>query len=181
MNEEWRDIPGWKGYEVSNFGNVRGKVVESLKQFRNGPKKELSVKLSAPGGIQSTIIVARLVAICFIPVPDVLWGGNSRLRIVHKDSNLDNNRVENLEWAKFVSRGRGVQPGEQRALKHGKYVGLYKVRQERSTLERIEGMLRKGWKRVVIAERLRVHPSLVDQIAVELVLKEKARRERGLE
>ncbi|UUV46937.1 HNH endonuclease [Bacillus phage vB_BanS-Thrax5] len=103
--ETWKEIIGYEGlYEVSNLGKVRS--VDRL-IYRNGNPimrkgKELSqhkrqnkyftVSLSKDGK-QKTHTIHRLVAIAFVDNPKNLPVVN------HKDTNKENNRFDNLEWA----------------------------------------------------------------------------------
>ena len=105
--EEWRDIPGFSGYQVSSHGRVRSidRFVNrtnhvSAKRWTRGRILSqgltgvgyLKVELSANGRIK-TMAVHRLVAMAFISNPD-------NLPIVHhKDEVKTNNKIENLEWA----------------------------------------------------------------------------------
>lgn len=89
MSEIWKAIPGYMGYEVSCYGNVRS--------FKRGKCKELSQYVNRNGYFKvmvdgKNVSVHRLVAMAFIPNPDNLPCVN------HKDENKKNNHVDNLEW-----------------------------------------------------------------------------------
>lgn len=96
MEEIWKDIRDYEGYQVSNLGNVRsldykhtGKV-QVLKPGKKG-NGYLYLRLYKDGKIKDCY-VHRLVAQAFLPNPDNLPQVN------HKNENPSNNRVENLEW-----------------------------------------------------------------------------------
>lgn len=106
MNEIWKDIKGYEGlYQVSNLGNVRS--VDRI-VLRNGiqvPRKGkilnqikfgdyLTVHLSK-NGIKKHFRIHRLVAEAFLSNPDNLPIVN------HKDYNVFNNNVDNLEWCSY--------------------------------------------------------------------------------
>ena len=90
---EWRPIPGFENYEVSDTGDVR-----------RGDKMKKGCVLTYPcgykcirvdlfkDGIKSTHIVARLIAKAFLPNPDNLP------TVDHIDRNSTNNHVSNLRW-----------------------------------------------------------------------------------
>lgn len=101
--EIWKTIENFDKYEVSNYGNVRFKVIKRSKHENRPP--QISYRLLRPctksgyATVQisnsyyiSTRLVHRLVAKAFIPNPDNLPQVN------HKDENTLNNNVENLEW-----------------------------------------------------------------------------------
>lgn len=93
--EEWRTVPGYEEYEVSNLGRVRclnfNKIkgnVRVLKQCKIS-KGYLKVSLR-----RKRMFVHRLVALAFLPIPKEI----EIPEVNHIDENKENNRVENLEW-----------------------------------------------------------------------------------
>lgn len=96
MQEEWRDIEGYKNYQVSNMGRVKSlgndksRKEKILKQRKNN-KGYLMVALWKDGK-SKTCTVHRLVAQAFIDNP------NNHPQVNHKDENKTNNAVSNLEW-----------------------------------------------------------------------------------
>lgn len=90
--EEFRDIPGFPGYIISNHGQV----------WSNKLKRVLVPPLDKDGyeriGLWNKLVkkhhpVHRLVALHFIPNPEMKYSVN------HIDGNIRNNHVSNLEWA----------------------------------------------------------------------------------
>lgn len=95
MNEEWKDVKGYEGrYKVSSFGNVYSYYVDrnlSIAANKTGYKYVVLKK----DGKQKHMQVHRLVAEAFIPNP-------KNLPIInHKDINVSNNHVDNLEWCDY--------------------------------------------------------------------------------
>ena len=104
--EEWKDIPGFSKYQISNFGRV--KSIErttpagnrGAKRFR--PEKilrgcdfgyqYLKVNLRNDEGKTKNVKVHRLVCQGFIPNP------LNKFFVNHKDFNRCNNHFTNLEW-----------------------------------------------------------------------------------
>ena len=102
--EEWRKIPKYEEYKVSNLGRVKRlayykNVCGGSKQYREEkilkPQKRKrgyqAVMLSKNNKVKS-FLIHRLVAIVFIPNP------NNLPQVNHKDENPSNNEVSNLEW-----------------------------------------------------------------------------------
>jgi len=105
MEEEWKDVVGYEGlYLVSNLGRVcsldkyakvcggsyrlvKGKDI-AINKYSNG----YSLVMLGKNKTYSSKLVHRLVAQAFIPNPDNLPQVN------HKDENIENNCVDNLEW-----------------------------------------------------------------------------------
>lgn len=121
MAEEWRAVPGFDGYEVSNQGRVRG--WKHRYGVRNKPH-EMKLQVDYHGyvkaylvrdGVQRPIGVHRLVAAAFIgPCP-------TGLQVNHRDGCKANNAPENLEYVtpsenvkhRFDVLGQRVISGEE--------------------------------------------------------------------
>lgn len=109
LQETWRPVPGYSGYEVSNKGRVRsverikrqmsrwGHTVERrmggkiLSPLDNG-KGYLVVGLRSADGVRRNFYIHRLVAEAFIERKK----GSDYVN--HKDFNTKNNSIDNLEW-----------------------------------------------------------------------------------
>ncbi len=104
MSEIWKDVPGYEThYEVSNFGNVRGK--ERLAPCRGGKTRLVKTALKklfvnrygylittlSLNSVFATFTVHQLVALAFIP------GFTKGTELNHKDGDKSNNRLDNLE------------------------------------------------------------------------------------
>ena len=87
--EEWKQIKGLPScYEISSAGNIRIDWVDHYE-----PVETKDIKTGTVAYILSnTYKVHRLVAEAFLPNPE----GKKMVR--HKDGNLFNNDVSNLEW-----------------------------------------------------------------------------------
>ena len=98
MEEIWKPIPGYNGYEVSNTGKVKSYKIkkEGVLLTQSVTKKDdlhLKVRLINNAGEQKHIGVHRLVMLAFCPIE------NSELyEVNHKDGNCQNNNLDNLEW-----------------------------------------------------------------------------------
>lgn len=105
MEEIWKNIDGYDGYQVSNLGRVRtyNKITHTKAHgFRHWKDRIIKPKISKDkcsrvelwnGGKHKTFLVHRLVATAFLEkVTD------TNLTVNHKDGNRLNNRVDNLEW-----------------------------------------------------------------------------------
>ena len=113
FNEEWKDIPGYEGYQVSNYGNIRSKEryvtqykhLTSYTRIMKGrllKQRQLNSGYMAvwlsKNGEKRALTVHRLVACAFL--------GESKLDVNHKDGNKHNNRVDNLE---YMSRSANIE------------------------------------------------------------------------
>ena len=89
MEEIWRDIPNYDGYQVSNLGRVKSK--KTILKPQTTKKGYLYVCLYKNKKAKHYYI-HRLVAQAFIPNVENLPCIN------HKNENNKNNCVNNLEW-----------------------------------------------------------------------------------
>lgn len=90
--EIWKTVEEFKNYEVSSFGNVKSKRKLLKKELVKGGY--LRVTLSE-NNKQKRFQIHRLVAITFL---------NNYLNkpcVNHKDGDVKNNRLENLEWVTY--------------------------------------------------------------------------------
>ena len=88
MNEDWKTIPGYSRYEISNLGNVRKKLKPCLN--REGYE---TIGLISDDGNKKDLRVHRIVANLFIEKKD-----SSKNLVNHIDGIKNNNIVSNLEW-----------------------------------------------------------------------------------
>jgi hypothetical protein len=98
---EWRDVPGFPGYKVSNYGQVKSvaRIIDRKNNtprrvpecvLRPGPSK--SGHLSVVLGRGNTRLVHQLVLLAFVgPRPD-------GTEVLHSDHNPTNNRLSNLRY-----------------------------------------------------------------------------------
>jgi hypothetical protein len=130
-NAEWRDIPGFTGYQAGSDGNVRSIDREVVDGRPGGNVKRLRGKVMAQhvgrNGYCTTFVkdgtrpVHRLIASAFLA--EFCAG----LEVNHKNGNKSDNRVENLEMVTrsgnalhMYQTGLAVGPhkGKKGALNH---------------------------------------------------------------
>ena len=102
MTEEWKTIPEYPNYSVSNLGRVRNDLTgQFLKPAKCVSTKGCSGKYyqvllyRGSKATRKLFMIHRLVANAFISNPDDLPEVN------HLDGNGFNNSVENLEWVSY--------------------------------------------------------------------------------
>lgn len=155
--EIYKDIEGYEGYQVSNYGRV--KSLDRYVYDKIGRKQHIKEKIIKAGKHKSghlhvclfkdnkryLIYVHRLVAQHFLPNPDNL------LCVNHKDENPLNNHVDNLEWCTYeYNNNYGTRNNRIGASKKGK---------RRIDLEKpinqydLDGNFIRRWKSAKEAER----------------------------
>lgn len=134
--EIWKTIKDFDKYEISNYGNVRSKIIHRSKSKNKLPSIEYrQLKPCIKRGYATVQIsndyyilvylVHRLVAEAFIPNPDNLPQVN------HKDENRLNNSVENLEWctneynSNYGTRNERIGKTAKRNMKYAKQILQY--------------------------------------------------------
>lgn len=128
MEELWKDIEGYEGkYQISNMGRLKAlakpskgygykyavdRIIKPVKCTNGYYEAQLHVN-----GKTKIFLMHRLVAKHFIPNPDNLPQVN------HKDEDISNNRVDNLEWctpkynANYGARNEKCREGNRRFFK----------------------------------------------------------------
>lgn len=96
MEEIWKDVVGFKRYQVSNLGRVK-----SL-DYKGTQKERILNQIKNKSGYMYVHLcyngraiccrVHRLVALAHVPNP------NNLPEVNHIDENKQNNRADNLEW-----------------------------------------------------------------------------------
>ncbi len=113
--EQWKQIPKWEKYEVSDIGRVRRVGSNVLKPYDRPSKRRLVVTLSDSPRLKD-FMVCHLVLLTFVgPCPDNCYLSR------HLDDDYKNNRPDNLIW------GTGQQKAYDR-YKNGLAAGLIKAK-----------------------------------------------------
>lgn len=128
--EEFREVPGYKDYQVSNMGRVKSFKGKGPKILRPGGTKYLSVVLRK-GGKSKTFKVSVLVAMAFL---DHVPGGYDRI-VDHIDNNKLNDRLENLQiistrenTSKDKPNAKSKYPGVSWCKQTGKWRAAIKIK-----------------------------------------------------
>lgn len=116
--EEWRNIPGFAGYQASSFGRVkslkrriwnsRGFFFQKRERILKTPNPDkngylsycLRIGASASQPRKRSFLAHRLVALAFIPNPE------NKPFINHKNGVKANCRPDNLEWCTKPENGQ---------------------------------------------------------------------------
>lgn len=139
MNEIWKDIEGYPGYQVSSEGKVRtyNKVTFTKKHgVRHWENRILKYKKQTndyktgyrvdlwKDGQPKTFLVARLVAFTFFEKDF----NDKSITVNHKDGNRLNNKITNLE---IVTLKENIQ--------HGFRTGLYQTAKKIKIIDKTTG------------------------------------------
>lgn len=89
---EWREIPGYERYKVSENGQITGVSGKLMALGHDGKKRKRPKITMWINGKGVTRSVHRLVALAFVPNP------NNLPQVNHKDGDTNNNHYSNLEW-----------------------------------------------------------------------------------
>lgn len=147
--EEWKDIDGCDGYQISTYGRAR-----SFKNNRHGlcdtphilkPDVNSNGYLRVYLGCNHHPLVDRLVAKAFIPNP------HNYPIVRHKDDNRLNNHVDNLEW--------GTQSDNIRdAIERGRFVSNIAFAKEAALMKQRKRVVAKSMDDLFSKE----YPSMSD-------------------
>ena len=102
-NEEWRDVDGHEGYQISSLGRFRSitMTIDDGRTIRTFHGKILKQHISASGSLQvyptrpkkTNLSVSKTVANAFVENP------NNKEFVLHKNLDTSDCRADNLVWA----------------------------------------------------------------------------------
>lgn len=171
MIEEWKPIPGFEGYEVSNTGYVRSwkpinqsappPIKPLIMQTHTTPRGYLTVSLYR-GDKRKNLRVHRIVLAAFVSAcPEGMEGA-------HLDGNPSNNRLDNLKWTTHTENNS-----------HKKLHGTHQVGEKNGNskltaedIAKIRGI--EGRTQMSIAKEFNVSQVLVSKIRRGVIWKEVA-------
>lgn len=151
MQEEWRVIPEFPDYEISNTGRVKSandylchddggnEVPKLMSPFKSSSGK-IMVHLVNIERYTNIDIASYVCTIFNAPKP------NPKLRVLHKDKDKSNLVYTNLYWGTFKEYCTmyGIKPGRP--------VGLKKARTSIETIKAIQARYAEGVRQVDIAK-----------------------------
>ncbi len=118
LDEEWRDIPNYPGYQASNLGRIRSSIAGNYKFL--SPNVTSKGYLSVQLGDKTKKSIHRLVLFTFIGKPKLNEQGD------HINRNKTDNRLVNLRWiSKSANMANRSSWGES------KYYGVSYKRQNK--------------------------------------------------
>lgn len=154
MNKEWRQIPNFPAYHVSNYGEVFSFISMKQLEFREVPKdKHLIVNLYK-NKRSSSYLVHRLVLETFIGLAPI------NTEASHLDGNPKNNRLDNLIWeTRKENHARKVAHGTHR---QGEKINFTKLNEQQ--VKQIRELGKRGIQHVDIAPLFNISPNQVGKI-----------------
>ena len=96
MDEQFKELPEFPGYQIGNMGTVIGKNGEPMKPFISGNNKNKKGYYCYGlyiNGATTTRGRGRLMCIAFIPNPE------NKREVDHINQDSFDDRLENLRWA----------------------------------------------------------------------------------
>lgn len=159
QKEEWRVIPGFSSYEVSNYGRVRSGRIKGVKRIFRSNKERLKwypqVTLCRDSGERDNWFIHRLVAFHFLDD----YGPN--MMVLHKDGDRTNNNVTNLKMGMHADNAAdAIRHG---TLARGENHGNAKLTSK--DVEQIKRLLAKGELQTIIAKQFGVTKHAISHIS----------------
>ena len=158
MKEEWKQVPGYDDYEVSNLGRVISYKYGRSKLLQIGPFDNgyCTVTLSK-NGIEKARRVSELVLTTFIgPCP-------KGKETSHLNGNSKDDRLKNLAWETHLENmNRGIKYNTNQ---QGEKNGNAKLTEE--DILKIKNLIKQGYIQGYIAGMFNVSDSRISKIKHE--------------
>jgi hypothetical protein len=116
--EQWRDLINFEGlYRISTMGRIVS-TTRSQERLVVGSRQRagVHVTLATRDNEFVTLIAHRLVMLTFCPIHN-----SSRYQVIHKNQDLFDNRLDNLEWRPFhmiKPHNSKLDPDKVRHIRH---------------------------------------------------------------
>ena len=121
MQEEWKQIPGYNCYKISNFGNIISNKYGVDYELKQSICSKYKMVTLTEGSNRQTTHVHKLVAIAFLG-----YEPNGYTQTInHKDEDKLNNRLDNLE---IISHRDNSNFGQAKRKTGSKYRGVSVIR-----------------------------------------------------
>lgn len=161
--EEWRDVEGADGYQVSNLGRVRSyrtkgrfhttpRATPLVLQEKDNSRGYKYVGITWRDGVKKrNIAIHRLVALTFLPNPE------ARKTVNHIDGDKANNRADNLEWM-----------SHEQNMNHASLNNLLAVKVSSENIREMKSLRAQGRSYVDIAVQFNICPTHARRIILGL-------------
>jgi len=169
MKEIWKQVVGFKHYQVSNLGSVRS-IDRVIKYTANSKSRSMTkpgillskhlnhgynrVILSKQGN-EYIKTVGLLVAEAFLPNP------NNLPQIARKDGNVKNDKLSNIKWSSVLDN---VRVAIQRGLRSDVGSRNNNSKLNKKSVLEIRKLLKKNLPHKVIGDKFNISASTVSFI-----------------
>jgi hypothetical protein len=144
---------GYKVFPDSRIYNSRGMLLRQQTMAKPGNNyKCITIKCN---GKKKTMLVHRMVAICFIDNP------NNLPEVNHKDFNKQNNNVSNLEWVTRKQNMQGIERVRSTAMRERSH--LCRSTSYQCLVART--MLAAGFRQIEVARSMDLSPDRIGSLS----------------
>ena len=149
--ENFKLIPGYQPYEVSDLGRLRrnGKILST-------PIAKCGYKRKYLKDIRKNLWIHRAIAICFVPNPHLHPVVN------HLDGNKLNNAINNLEWCTYSRNMQHAVDSHLKSIVQGSQCGRSKLTETDVSI--VLDSLKAGYTQSSIASYFGVNQSTISLI-----------------
>lgn len=162
--EEWRTVPGYPNYQVSNLGNVRGPKGPKKRVVGNANHVQMTLWHNNKA---KTMSVNRIVCLAFHA--DTYFEGAHAL---HKNHIPDDCRAENLYWGTHKKNMQDMVEADRTGRSKGEKHGMAKL--DWAKVKDIRARYAAGETQIALAKVFGVHNTQISNIVRNKSWKDKA-------